>query len=498
MAVNSTPNLWTNFRGKPSVTVSPVGYTNVFPSLTGLPNDGADFGPDTTMNGGAGVSGAPYTDTMGIQEAINYIEAAGGGTIFLLPGVYTVGSTLEVTVPGVIIRGAMPRTGEMDSDVPPYTPSMVQAAAGLNAALLIVSSDPSAVSGGSTEGFRGFLCADVIFDGNASKQTAGDVVWCAAADSVFERCEIRNGFNNGLSTFDTNPANGGENMQLVNTHVHDNGSNGIEVGHADLRIDGGEIFGNGGAGIGGSGGNLGGLQVRGVNIYANSVGIDYGTGGSSSSSVNNGYVCQCSIDHNYTAGVILQGVIYNVSFSAVTFWDNGDGGGTPPTGYAHVIITEYSYGGVYATFSGCTFLGDSGAPNLEYEVYSTNGTHHTVFSGCSFVNLTRALAITGTTVVTITANPPGFNTVYQNTNPYAIILLIPVTLSPSSSAAANFSCGLSPTSTVSAPASEQLQSPAAGPVLTLLATVRVPAGWYYEFFSANGASIGTMQAYAAA
>jgi hypothetical protein len=48
-----------NVRGKPYITVSAKGISN---GLSDIPNDGADFGPDT-----------PGTQTSGIQEAINYV-----------------------------------------------------------------------------------------------------------------------------------------------------------------------------------------------------------------------------------------------------------------------------------------------------------------------------------------------------------------------------------------------------------------------------------------
>jgi len=50
--------LETNVRGKPYITVSAKGIAN---GLSDIPNDGADFGPDT-----------PGTQTSGIQEAYNY------------------------------------------------------------------------------------------------------------------------------------------------------------------------------------------------------------------------------------------------------------------------------------------------------------------------------------------------------------------------------------------------------------------------------------------
>ena len=62
-----------NIRGKPYITVSAKGMIN---GLSNIPNDGADFGPDTTKGATApGQYGGAYTSTVGIQEALNYVYA---------------------------------------------------------------------------------------------------------------------------------------------------------------------------------------------------------------------------------------------------------------------------------------------------------------------------------------------------------------------------------------------------------------------------------------
>ncbi|MFP3257140.1 MAG: hypothetical protein RXO36_05025 [Candidatus Nanopusillus acidilobi] len=67
-----------NIRGKPYITVSAKGISN---GLSDIPNDGADFGPDT-----------PGTQTSGIQEAINYAMQFAPNTpeIHLTSGKFTV------------------------------------------------------------------------------------------------------------------------------------------------------------------------------------------------------------------------------------------------------------------------------------------------------------------------------------------------------------------------------------------------------------------------
>ena len=85
----------TNIRGKPYITVSSKGIVN---GLSRYPNDGADFGPDTTLGATApGQYGSPYTETTGIQEAVNYL-LPDGGTIFLRKGKYKISSITTYNV----------------------------------------------------------------------------------------------------------------------------------------------------------------------------------------------------------------------------------------------------------------------------------------------------------------------------------------------------------------------------------------------------------------
>ena len=78
-----------NFPKKlPYITVSSKGISN---GLSTIYNDGADFGPDTYL--GATTKnryGPPYSQTSGIQEAINYCQATGANHIHLNKGIYTI------------------------------------------------------------------------------------------------------------------------------------------------------------------------------------------------------------------------------------------------------------------------------------------------------------------------------------------------------------------------------------------------------------------------
>ena len=96
---------------------------------------------------------------------------------------------------------------------------------------------------------------------------------------------------------------------------------------------------------------------------------------------------------------------------------------------------------------------------------------------------------------TISTNPPVSGTAYQNTNPYDIRLKIPVTYSPTSTAAATLATGTSSTSTVTT--STKVSYPA-GITTGIIETyeIVVKAGQYFELVVTN-ATIGTVEVQAA-
>ena len=77
---------FSTIQGKPYITVSAKGISN---GLSDIPNDGADFGPDTMQNATSpNQYGPPYSNTNGIQEAVNYAYNNGIGKVILKAGVY--------------------------------------------------------------------------------------------------------------------------------------------------------------------------------------------------------------------------------------------------------------------------------------------------------------------------------------------------------------------------------------------------------------------------
>jgi len=106
----------------PYVTVSSKGMSN---SLSDIPNDGFDFGPDTLLGTSSkGLYGPPYTQTAGIQEAMNYavtqaiyypvyegymfptIRLLTGNFEFSTPVYYGIGNYSSSNIFNVAIEGA--------------------------------------------------------------------------------------------------------------------------------------------------------------------------------------------------------------------------------------------------------------------------------------------------------------------------------------------------------------------------------------------------------
>jgi len=111
----------------PFVTVSSKGMSN---GLSDIPNDGADFGPDTLLRTSSkGQYGPPYTQTSGIQEAWNYafanaVEYTNYGTgnywmkpILLLDGVFTVNQKVFLSPSVRIFNPKMIGSGSMSTYV---------------------------------------------------------------------------------------------------------------------------------------------------------------------------------------------------------------------------------------------------------------------------------------------------------------------------------------------------------------------------------------------
>ena len=87
---------WAAIKGKPYITVSSKGIVN---GLSTVLNDGADFGPDTTLGATSPTqTGSPYTTTTGINEMFNYFSSQNiGGRVYFAAGQYIFNATATYT-----------------------------------------------------------------------------------------------------------------------------------------------------------------------------------------------------------------------------------------------------------------------------------------------------------------------------------------------------------------------------------------------------------------
>lgn len=103
---NDQPNNWIGIRGKPYITVSAKGLKN---GLSDIENDGADFGPDSYINGDPNQG---LTQTSGIQEAVNYSYVSQSGAS---QPVMLLGRGIQFTVSATI---NMPYTAAIGGQLP--------------------------------------------------------------------------------------------------------------------------------------------------------------------------------------------------------------------------------------------------------------------------------------------------------------------------------------------------------------------------------------------
>ena len=100
---NFPPVSESDIEGKPYITVSTKGIAN---GLSYIPNDGADFGPDTLYQAASKDQyGPPFTHTSGIQETYNFLGTNGGGIIKLKAETYNISDILYLQYSNTKIVG---------------------------------------------------------------------------------------------------------------------------------------------------------------------------------------------------------------------------------------------------------------------------------------------------------------------------------------------------------------------------------------------------------
>jgi len=109
-------------------------------------------------------------DSTAIQAAIDFVEAAGGGTVFLPASTYAIATGLVVNSRGVIIEGGAPAGGFHDLGGEPATTGLKWTGSAGGTILQV-----TAVSGGGNQSLRACGVKKIKFDANAPTHSNGTV-----------------------------------------------------------------------------------------------------------------------------------------------------------------------------------------------------------------------------------------------------------------------------------------------------------------------------------
>lgn len=478
--------------GIPGITVSPIGKA----SGTALANNGANYGPDTTG-----------TTTSGIQEAINAAQATGAtlGRVILLAGTFSISTTINITAgvslvgQGVVTQSSFVGGGSFT--VPAGSSLIKMTIAGTTAINVTVAAEPVCFDQFSVE-MTGTGAHAIITNGPG---TSGMGMLSAhwGSVSVFNTSSTGDpsfyGFNIqsfGYCTFDRLEVFG-----MLGVSISNNSASG-QFGNSRFNFIQAEIF---------TGDlplaptftvapnyiqNLLSFGLVMIRANANASGIyPVVVGG------ENQQITFDVLNIENTAGVSPFNAfsIPNQGNVQVTIGKLGISGGT-----GQAVISNLSAG------SPLGYLLINSMDNFTTMTILVDGTGITRLPN-SF-GLAKAVTTSGGQVVfrpdpsptamanipaaTIPTNPPVSGTVYQNTLAYAIRVYLPVTYSPTGTAAATMAPAVGPTNTPTAlPTESEPAGLTAGTIRTYI--LLVPAGWYFSFTATN-ATLGTAVAVAEA
>lgn len=478
--------------GTPEITVSPIGKA----AGTALANNGANYGPDT-----AG------TTTSGIQEAINAVQATGAtlGRVVLLAGTFSITNTINITAAVALIGQGVVTQSSFDGGgnfIVPAGASLIKlTVSGVNAINVTLSQEPVCFDQFSVE-ITG-TGADAILVAAATTSGIGMLSAHWGSVSVFNTSTHGDpsfyGFNLqsfGYCTFDRlevfnmlgvtigNPTSlgqfGNSRFNLIQAEI-ETGSDPLAptfiVGQGAIMnlLSFGIVMIRASALASGIYPVEFGGENQQVNVDVLNIENSAGVTPFNALSIPNQANVQVTIGRLGISGGSGQAVISNLSAGS-------------PLGYLFInSIDNFSTMSISIDGTGITRV----ANTLGFTGAITTSGGQVVFRPDP-----SPTAIAHYPAAAIPTNPPVSGTVYQNTLAYAIRVYLPVTYSPTSTAAATMTPAVGPTATPTAlPTESEPAGLTAGTIRTYI--LLVPAGWYFSFTATN-ATLGTAVAVAEA
>ncbi|MEM3862399.1 MAG: hypothetical protein QW203_07975, partial [Thermoplasmatales archaeon] len=487
---------WSTLNSKPYVIVSAKGISN---GLSNIPNDGADFGPDTLLGASSPSQyGPPYTQTSGIQEAINYVTSLPDTMeIVLLPGTYnitapfveygTAPSDQNPTLPGryglinvmpvsslnkikiISIRGAV--TLPMGSG---GSGELISSSSGAIINILT----PALTSTGTP-----MVIYQTLFYVPANVQLYTSVSFQNIIVTQPAPCNIAAYFD-GQTALADSYAN---NLWVGPTNEYNNFFTGIPSTNAKATAYNFNGYAGGGCFCGvlvaqqmysAFGGNLNHVYIGDLTVQSCIHGIDITEGNPYGFAI---------------LGFDVQGVLYPIYFtetfaSATIFiggWQEEDYTANPTTTFP-TNADIYTANNMLSLFVGTLHInrGSIRTGSLVIE-----GTPISLFVGPSInANSVQSVSYKQYLVPTIPANPPVSATVYQNTNMFDIRIYLPA-YATTAGTAGSVTIALGASSTPPTIGTKFINGSTSSSATEIIELV-VPMGFYYEF-TATGVTFGT-------
>ncbi|MEM3862234.1 MAG: hypothetical protein QW203_07125 [Thermoplasmatales archaeon] len=499
----STPvPAWSVLSGKPYITVSPKGISN---GLSNIPNDGADFGPDTLLGASSpNQYGPPYTQTSGIQEAFTALEST-GGYIQFGEGCYYLNTTATYTSEHALkIRGIRPNIARGFPFVP-------------NGTIFMPGPDWNEPSGTP---MLMFLNATNSNDGYLDFDGAGFLgVYLQPGDTVPISAPAQGvaAFQCGNTT--VNEGNGPVAKSITNMKIVDCSPAWISYsGGGPSFYDRLHITGSGSAELYDYSIHMGKIEVwspSGNYVFH----IHDGAGGTPPTVLVDQIYAQLNailslfgFDTTRTNGTMLSigkiNLLQGISATSALFSQNGTGSVVVQVGniyqWGAVIVQQYNstntplinitidslYSTKYAQIVGTGGYSYANGSSLIINNFYADS----LASGYTFTNfmignlLTIVKKYLPAPSPTLSANPPVSGTVYQNLNVYDIRIYLPA-YATTSGTAGSVTIALGSSSTPSTIGTKYINGSTSSSATEIIELV-VPAGWYYEF-TATGVTFGT-------
>ena len=440
----------------PEIVVSAKGVAN---GLSEEYNDGWDFGPDSYDP--TSTASIPYTQTTGIMEAINYGSSINNCKVHIKDGIYNVSAQNYDSTNGVYYSISLPDSGsvEITGDTPPSFSSDVNVVASDGVTINFLNTAFANLSSGDT--YVGLWALGDLSNANSpvgcylTMKNIRFRINTTSPTPVVQVVNIENARNLIADSIVVDVP-----IEVNNLTVPSNtyGFTTISASKNECIMKHVIAYGYY-VGIRFSTEHVIALSCYSINCYRS-----YVFGG-------NGTMYHPSVMINCGE----QGCLYSIEFVS-SFINKGQ---------YYLILgydIQYNTTGTFAKAQGA-FETTPGTISgiITYSAITAGGISYTNFweSGSGIATNTKFIYPLGQSATPIlSANPPVSATVYQNTNPYDILIYLPsyaTTSGTAGSVAVAIGTSSSPSTTFTQFVSGSTSSSSPDTI-----QIKVPAGWYYE------------------